>query len=142
MIRATSPISLARKHISFNINGTVTLILSTSKIDPFQTGVNIHLAASSSPLCLITALTLLFTSPLFVRSYDQPFTKQFFVLSIHHLLLWAGIPTTGFSGHSIRKGAAVIAACNGISRNDVKLLGRWTSDVMSINLPDLILLKN
>ena len=37
---------------------------------------------------------------------------------------------TGFSGHSIRKGAAVTAAENGISRDNIKLLGRWKSDAV------------
>jgi len=49
---------------------------------------------------------------------------------MHHLLLNAGISTFGYSGHSLRKGATVTADCNGISRHDIKLLGRWKSDVV------------
>ena len=67
----------------------------------------------------------------------QPFTKQFFVVKIRQLLLQAGIPTAGFSGHSIRKGAAVTAAANGISRENIQLLGRWKSDAVDIYINDI-----
>src|SRR5579859_600430 len=70
--------------------------------------------------------------PLFGRPFQQPFTKTFFVRSMHLLLLNAGIPTFGYSGHSLRKGAAVTADRNGISRHHIKLLWRWKSDAVDI----------
>ena len=115
-----------------------------SKTDPFCKGINIHLASSRSPLCPVTALAQLFNTfpcsplqPLFTRPHGQPFTKQFFVVKIRQLLLQAGIPTAGFSGHSIRKGAAVTAAANGISRENIQLLGRWISDAVDIYINDI-----
>jgi len=51
---------------------------------------------------------------------------------MHQLLLNAGIPTFGYSGHSLRKGAAVTADRNGVSKHDIKLLGRWKSDAVDI----------
>jgi hypothetical protein len=62
---------------------------------------------------------------------------------MRELLLNAGIPTVGFSGHSIRKGAAVTTDRNGLSKLDIKLLGRWKSDAVDIYInerqkPDLI----
>lgn len=121
------------------------MLLTYSKTDPFQIGVNIQIAPSSSPLCPVMALTLLFTSfpaasalrPLFVRSYGQPFAKQFAALSIRHLLLRAGIPTIGFSGRLIRKDATVITIHNGVSRDDIKLLGRWKSDAVDSYINEL-----
>jgi hypothetical protein len=59
-----------------------------------------------------------------------PFSKSYFIAQIHELLLQAGIPTHGFSGHSIRKGAAVSASARGIPKDDIKLMGRWKSDVV------------
>src|SRR5579859_7180892 len=47
-------------------------------------------------------------------SYDQ-----FLILKIRERLIEAGIPTDGFSCHSIQKGAAVTAAANGISINQI-----------------------
>ena len=134
---------LSRKHVSFNTN-SITLTLPTSKTDPYQKGATIHLTSSSSPLCPVAALTQLFNTypcspfqPLFTRPHGQPFTKQFLLLKIRELLLRAGIPTVGFSGHSIRKGAAVTAAANGISRADIKLLGRWKSDAVDIYINEV-----
>ena len=125
---------LSWKHVSFKTN-SITLTLPASNTDPYRKGVDIHLASSPSPLCPVTALTQLFNTypspplqPLFTRPHGQPFTKQFLLLKIRELLLQAGIPTAGFSGHSIRKGAAVTATQNGISREGIKLLGRWKSD--------------
>jgi len=51
---------------------------------------------------------------------------------MHQLLLNAGIPTFGYSGHSLRKGAAVTADRNGVSKHDIKLLGRWKSDAVDV----------
>lgn len=42
-----------------------------------------------------------------------------------------------FSGHSIRKGAAVTAAAKGISRDNIKLLGRWKSDAVDIYINEI-----
>jgi hypothetical protein len=53
------------------------------------------------------------------------------------MLLRAGISTAGFSGHSLRKRAAVSAATNGISRDDIKLLGRWKSDAVDIYINEI-----
>ena len=42
-----------------------------------------------------------------------------------------------FSGHSIRKGAAVTAAANGISRENIQLLGRWKSDAVDLYINEI-----
>ena len=136
---------LSRKHVTFNPNNSVTLTLPISKTDPFQRGTQIHLApAPSSPLCPVRSLKLLYNCyprppnhPLFSCPFGFPFSKQFFLTKLHELLLQAGIPTLGFSGHSIRKGAAVTAAINGISRDNIKLLGRWKSDAIDVYLNEL-----
>ena len=135
---------LARKHVQFNRDGSVTLTLPSSKTDPFAQGVKIHLAASpTSPLCPVTALHRLVTryptppnSPLFNRTFG-PFSKPFFINKVREYLLRAGIPTCGFSGHSLRKGAAVSAVTKGISREEIKLLSRWKRDAVDIYINDL-----
>jgi hypothetical protein len=135
---------LSRKHVKFHTNGSVTLTLPTSKTDPYRTGTAIQLAPSISPLCPVKALTKLFhlqpkdeNDPLFSRSISGPFNRQFFIDKIKELLLQAGISTYGFSGHSIRKGAAVSAAANGISKDNIKLLGRWKSDAVDVYINEL-----
>ena len=128
--------ALSRRHITFNSNNSATLFLPSSKTDPFRKGVHIQLAATTSILCPVRALKLLFQrhpttldQPLFARTMG-PFSKSYFIAQIHELLLQAGIPTHGFSGHSIRKNAAVSASARGISKDDIKLMGRWKSDVV------------
>jgi hypothetical protein len=36
----------------------------------------------------------------------------------------------GYTGHSFRKGAAQTALDRGLSKEDIRLLGRWSSDAM------------
>jgi hypothetical protein len=40
--------------------------------------------------------------------------------------------SSGFSGHSLRRGAAISAAAAGIPREDIKTLGRWKSDAVPL----------
>jgi hypothetical protein len=56
---------------------------------------------------------------------------------MHQLLLNAGIPSVGFSGHSIRKSEVVTVACNGISREELKHLGCWKSNAVDIYIDKL-----
>ena len=44
----------------------------------------------------------------------------------------AGLSPTGFSGHSLRRGAAVSAVAAGIPRGEIKALGRWRSDAVDL----------
>jgi hypothetical protein len=136
---SSSSFALARRHIQFTPNGSVSLLLPVSKTDPFRNGVTIRLAPSpSSPLCPVRALQQLFQRfpstpdhPLFSRLLG-PFDRQSFISKTKEMLLNAGIPTNGFSGHSIHKGAAVSARRNGISIPDIKLMGRWKSDAAMV----------
>jgi hypothetical protein len=113
-------------------------------MDQFRVGAEIYLAHSPlSPLCPVTALKSLFNhypahphAPLFSRPFNQSFTKPFFVHMMHQLLLDAGISTLGYSGHSLRKGAAVTADRNNISKHDIKILGRWKSSVVDIYIDE------
>jgi hypothetical protein len=130
---------LVRKHVAFH-HSFVTLTLPASKTDQFHVGTDIYLAANPlSPLCPVTALKVLFRrypaspyAPLFTRPFQHPFTKAFFVQTMHLLLLNHGIPTFGYSGHSLHEGAAVTADRKGTSRHYIKLLGRWKSDAVDV----------
>jgi hypothetical protein len=141
----SSTFFIARKHIKFNTT-SVTVTLPASKADPFRKGIAIQLASSpTSQLCPVRALRQLYTlfprdpsHPLFSRSLG-PFSRKYLVDKIKELLLRAGISTLGFSGHSLRKGAAVSAAANGLSKDDIKLLGRWKSDAVDTYINEISL---
>ena len=132
-------LQIARHHVAFHPT-SVTLTLPSSKTDQFRVGTEIYLAeAPSSSICPVSALRMLFDrfpapplAPLFSRPFNQPFSNTFLLFTMHQLLLNAGIPTFGYSGHSLRKGAAVTADRNGVSKHDIKLLGRWKSDAVDV----------
>ena len=79
---------------------------------------------------------MLFNDFLFSHILD-PLNRVYVVDKIKELLLRAGINNSNFSGHSLRKGAAVTAAANGISKENIKLLGRWRSDAVDIYINEL-----
>jgi hypothetical protein len=143
-IGVTPPPSLLQTHHTFQPDGSVTLILPSSKTDPSHIGTKIYLARSLfSTICPVRALLTLFgrypahpDAPLFIRPFCQPFTKPFFICAMQRLLLNAGISVVGYSGHSLRKGAAVTADRNGISRQGIQLLGRWKGDVVDLYIDE------
>lgn len=135
---------LARKHIHFNSDGSVSLTLPASKTDPFGAGTEIQLAASQhSPLCPVHALRCLYNqyptqpnSPAFNRTFGT-FSKSYLIEKVREYLLQAGLTTCGYFGHSLRKGAAITAAAKGIPHDEIKLLGRWKSDAVDIYINDV-----
>jgi hypothetical protein len=130
---------LSHKHIVFQPDGSVTLTLPAWKTDQSHTGTEIFLERSPrSQICPVSALRSLFPSLPSVpdrtpvsRPFRQPFSKSFFVLTMHNLLN-AGISPFGYSGHSLRKRAAVTADLNCMSRSNIKLVGRWKSDAVDV----------
>jgi hypothetical protein len=141
---ASHRLHLSRKHVTFEPDGSVALILPSSKTDPYHVGTTIYLARSlSSTICPVRALPTLLSrypahpdAPLFIRPFCQPFTKSFFVFAMQCSLLNAGISMVGYSGHSLRKGAAVTADRNGVSRQNIQLLGRWKSDSVDVYIDE------
>src|SRR5436190_12048808 len=69
--------------------------------------------------------------PLFTRIFG-PFSKEYLIKSIRKALLNAGINPNGFSGHSLRRGAAISADAAQIPRDEIKILGRWKSDTVDL----------
>ena len=133
---------LSRKHITFE-EETVTLHLPSSKTDPFASGVDIYLTKSPIPeICPVRALKRLFArfptpadAPLFTRAFG-PFSRSYFVEQTKSLLLQVGVDPSKYSGHSLRKGAAISAKAAGIPRDEIKLLGRWKSDAVDIYITE------
>jgi hypothetical protein len=140
---SSSQFHLSRRHVTINRDNSATVILPASKTDPFRKGVAIQLAPSQSSICPVRALRHLLdrfprdpSHPLFSRTLG-PFSRQYIVDKVKELLPRAGISTLGFSGHSLRKGAAVSAAANGMSKDEIKLLGRWKSDAVDVYINEI-----
>jgi hypothetical protein len=124
---------LSRGSVQF-VNEGVILHLPASKTDPFRKGVSIPFSPSNDEICPVTALRTLFqrypkptSSPLFSRLCG-PFDRQWVLRKMSQALLFAGLNPKGYTGHSFRRGAANSALNSGISREDIKRMGRWKSD--------------
>ncbi|ESZ92147.1 hypothetical protein SBOR_7464 [Sclerotinia borealis F-4128] len=97
---------LTRRHISFASNEQYAILhVKRSKTDTEFKGVDICLAATNDGICPVSALH-----------------------SMRSRLIEAFIPDgEKFTGHSLRRGAAQTASDLGIGSEDIKALGRWTS---------------
>ena len=136
----TSPnFALTRSSVSFQEDGNIVLTLPASKTDFFRKGVCIPLAAAKngSPSCPVSALRNLFNhfpanpaAPLFAKTFG-PFSRDHLIKTIRNALD-TGLNPTGFSGHSLRRGAAVSAVAAGIPRDEIKAMGRWRSDAVDL----------
>ena len=114
-----------------------TLWLKQSKTDVDHMGVQIILAASQNPTCLVTALRRLFienpqppNAHLF--SIGNAFPRSSVISIFRKRLVACGIPDTGYSGYSFCKGAAQHAANHGMLKENIQQLGRWTSNVFQL----------
>jgi hypothetical protein len=134
---------LAHQHILLHVDSAV-ITLPSSKTDPFAHGTTIYLAGRpGSPLCPVSALRALThehpappNAPVFSRLMGA-FSKPYFIGKLREYLLRAGFATSGYSGHSLRKGAAVSAARKGMSKEDIKRLGRWRSDAVDLYISEI-----
>ena len=74
------------------------------------------------------------TDPLFCWPNGQLMTKTSFIRKLRMHLRDLGIDYKQYSGHSLRRGAAVSAKAAGASDELIKLLGRWSSDAYKVYL--------
>ena len=65
--------------------------------------------------------------PLFIFPGGAPVTRSFCNRHLSKSLLWAGLPTSIYKGHSFRIGAATTAATMGVSDEQIQRMGRWKS---------------
>jgi integrase len=114
----------------------VTLHLRNSKADRDKQGVYICMARTGDIICPVTALEQLFLvdsrppdAPLF-RFINRGFRRQNVINRIKSLLALAGVDPGGYTGHSLRRGAAQDAHDMGLPRDDIMMLGRWSSDAV------------
>jgi len=111
----------------------VKVLLRQSKTDPFRHGVAIYLGRMGADICPVSAILAYIAvrppsvGPLFIFKDGKPLTRERLVSAVRQALTQAGIPTTGYSGHSFRIGAATAAAQAGIEDSVIKMLGRWES---------------
>ena len=115
----------------------VTIHLRRSKTDQYAKGEYVYLGRTNDSLCPVSAILAYLAvrpqspGPLFILKNGAPLSQRKFVSSLRGALSQAGISTTGYSGHSLRIGAATTAATLGLSDSLIKSLGRWKSSVFN-----------
>ena len=69
---------------------------------------------------------------MFEESPGVALTRDTFIREVRDALERAGIRSSGYAGHSFRRGAATNAAAVGIHGHEIQLLGRWRSDAWKL----------
>lgn len=107
--------------------------LKRSKCDQLARGVDVFVGRTGDSLCPVAAILSYVatrgpTPGCFFQFRDRtPLTKPRFITLVRQALHQAGIPETGYSGHSFRIGAPTTAAHAGIEDSTIQALGRWNS---------------
>jgi len=115
----------------------ITIHLRRSKTDQYARGEYLYLGRTYDSLCPVSAILAYLAvrppspGPLFIFKDGAPLSQRKFISSLREALSQAGINPIGYSGHSLRIGAATTAATLGMSDSLIKSLGRWKSSVFT-----------
>ena len=129
---------LSVSSVSFSDDSDLPYMVVTimhSKTDTYNKGVHVYIGCTNvkhmCPHCLIKYIIAgkPLNAPLFTMSTGSPLSKYIFVNNTKLALSLLGYDHTKYSGHSYRSGSATSAALAGMSDYEIKLLGRWSSDV-------------
>ena len=111
----------------------LSVVLRRSKVDPFGTGVTIHLGRTGHAICPVSALLSYLArrgqgpGPLFLFQDGASLSKQRLLLHVRQALASHGVDASRITGHSFRIGAATAAANSGLEDSLIQTLGRWHS---------------
>ena len=115
------------------VDNMVVLYIKVSKVDPFQQGQSIQLAATNQSLCPYRAIRNHLSNcrdtngPLF-KFHDNTYLTRKSLTSILQELLPQSSNNSRYTSHSFRVGAATTAAAVNTPEWLIKVLGRWSSD--------------
>ena len=119
-----------------------SLLLRSSKTDPFSKGVSITIF-NPPPLLPVTTMSTYISSrlsqgatpqcPLFLDPHlaHSPLTRATFITLLRSTLSATGYEDHHFSGHSFRIGACTSGGANGVPDHLLQTLGRWQSNCYS-----------
>ena len=149
--------TICLKDISFGKIGItftyMSVLIKSSKTDPFRKGCRIKLHAIPSLSCPVTAMLDFWdmrsrftrhpNSPLFLLADGGVLSRLIFIERIRSILKELGHNPNVYAGHSFRIGAATSSASVNTPDHLIKTLGRWSSDSyqLYIRTPDS-LIKN
>ena len=122
-----------------NKENAFTLVLKSSKTDPFRQGISFRIFKSGNVVFPVNSMVEYLKirktwtngreSPaLFIEECGTPLTRNSFVSKLKQLLHSLGYKDERYNGHSFRIGAATSAASGNVEDHMIKTLGRWRSD--------------
>jgi integrase len=139
VFRATKPL---RRDVTFADDySRMTFFLKKSKTDTENRGVRVQISANitNPEICPIRAMKALFhydprpgNTPLFSAAKDSAFSRLKLMTELTTRLRQLGFPTGGILPHSYRKGAADHMVDQGFSKEEIQLIGRWTSEAWQL----------
>lgn len=117
----------------------MNIVLKRSKTDPFKKGITVTIGCTGQDVCAVCTMKSLLiwhyerksdpSTPLFLMADHLPLTRSRFISHIRWCLARVGVDPSQYSGHSMRIGGATTAAAAGFSDWEIKLMGRWRSQV-------------
>jgi hypothetical protein len=131
---------VTRSDVKISSSGDhMTFRLKRSKTDKHKEGVQITIAATYDTVCPVAAMQRLLTidpqppsAPLFTAAGGAAFSAAYIRKALKSRLLRENIPSSNYTGHSFRKGAAQHATDNGFTDEEIQRLGRWTSEAFRL----------
>lgn len=128
---------------------TVMIRISRSKTDQEGRGSVIILRSTGTDLCPFQSMLRFLnirpkvSGPLFCHFGGAPLTRYQFSAILQKAVNIVGLEGKGYKSHSFRIGAATSASVNGLSDEEIKILGRWRSGIVSsyIRIPTTKLLN-
>ncbi|XDV34332.1 hypothetical protein PO909_004499 [Leuciscus waleckii] len=119
-------------------NETISFFIKQSKTDRAKKGHFIYIFNLQTPIQPYHALFNYLQykrstskspfDPLFTNDSNHPATRFWFQKHLKAVLNKSGVTADHFSSHSFRIGAATTAAQKGLSQQQIKTLGRWSSN--------------
>lgn len=114
-----------------------TLLLKSSKTDPFRKGISLSFNRTNTTICPVTSMLYYLSKrnlqgqasqdPLFMTIEGVALSRAVFIEHLKRLLSVAGFDSSSYNGHSFRIGAATSAASSRIPDHLIQVLGRWSS---------------
>ena len=138
--KTSSNFALIRFFVNFKKNDNLVFTLSAFKMNYFRKEIRISLTAAmnESSIYSVIVLRILFNhfsvsleTSLFAKTFDF-FSWDHFIKIIKNALFNADFSSISFSDHSFQRETAVFAVAADISRNEIKALKRWRSDVIDL----------
>ena len=111
--------------------------IKASKTDPFRKGAEIYIGRGVYPLFAVEAMMAYLMQrgnapgPLFLLQDGRPLSRVCLTDWLRQILSAAGFQGN-FSGHSVRIGAATVAAPNRVPDHLIQALGRWSSNAYQL----------